>query len=420
MSPRARRLAALGVALACAAGGAVAFYLFRPSPPAPAAAAPAKPPPAASPPAPTPTPPPPAPAVAPRAQVVSWSGLQIAPCESNLRFDAMVGPVLGQLDQDLLEAVKDLKDASGLFPVAEDRVSFVPVSRTEASFREAYAATPGEGRVRVEVPLEPLVLAWWPSRQVMASALAEAILLQEVPRYEQAPAWLRHGIALHLSRFGPTYASRAVLDSTLPPAQLVRPLEEAGDLAWLDGYWAVRALSARRGDETVKRWVQRMFEGRTWTEALLDASGETPQVFQERYTAWATAHLRDRCANRQAVADAVALLRLQKEGEAAALLAAFVQNNPLDLYAGNAKYFLNYARFRLGEYEDAINGFTDLLVNDPATTTWQGKAHYFLGRSYQLAGYRPLALKEYMLAALDPGSTLLRKLAKQHLAEVEE
>lgn len=422
MSPRARRLAVIGTAVACAAGGALVFHLFRSSvpPPAPATVAPAKPPPAVSPPALTPPPPPPAPAVAPRAQVVSWSGLQIAPCESDLRFDPMVTPVLGRLDQDILAAVKDLKDASGLFPVAEDRVSFVPVSRTEASFREAYAAAPAEGGVRVDVPLEPLVLAWWPSRQVLASALAEAILLQEVPRYAQAPAWLRHGIALHLSRFGPTYANRAVPDSTLPPPQLVRPLDETGDLAWLDGYWAVRALSARRGDETVKRWMQRMFEGRTWTEALLDASGETPQVFQENYMAWATAHLRDRCANRQAVADAVALLRLQKEGEAAALLTTFVQNNPLDLYAGNAKYFLNYARFRLGDYEDAINGFTNLLVNDPATTTWQGKAHYFLGRSYQLAGYRPLALKEYMLAALDPDSALLRKLAKQHLAEVEE
>ncbi len=421
MSPRARRWAALGAAVACAAGGALAFYFFRPSPrpPAPVAAAPAKPPPAVSSQALVP-PPPPAPTVAPRAQIVSWTGLQIATCESDLRFDPMVTPVLGRLDQDLLAAVKDLKDASGLFPVAEDRVSFVPVSRTEASFREAYAAAPAEGGVRVEVPLEPLVLAWWPSRQVLASALAEAILLQEVPRYAQAPAWLRHGIALYLSRFGPTYANRAVLDSTLPPAQLVRPLEEAGDLAWLDGYWAVRALSARRGDEAVKRWVQRMFEGRTWTEALLDASGETPQAFQEKYMARATARLRDRCANRQAVADAVALLRLQKEGEAAALLTTFVQNNPLDLYAGNAKYFLNYARFRLGDYEDAINGFTDLLVNDPATTTWQGKAHYFLGRAYQLAGYRPLALKEYMLAALDPDSALLRKLARQHLAEVEE
>jgi TolA-binding protein len=118
--------------------------------------------------------------------------------------------------------------------------------------------------------------------------------------------------------------------------------------------------------------------------------------------------------------DAVALLRLQKESQAMPVLEALVRNRPLDVYAGDAKYFLNYARFREGDYEEAINGFTDLLVNAPGSTTWQGKAHYFLGRSYQLSGYWPLAIREFMLASLEPDSATLRKLARQRLAEVEK
>ena len=354
----------------------------------------------------------------PRPKVVSWEGLKVGPCTSDLRFDLMAKRTLDHLDQDLLDAVKDLKDASGLFPVADDTVVIVPVSRSEAPFREAYSVS--DPPVRVEIALEPLVLGWWPAREALASALAEAIILQEAPRYAESPAWLRHGIALYLSRFGSRYADRTLLESPLAPSQLVRPLAEAGDLAWIDGYWAVQSLSARLGDDAVKRWVQGMFEGRTWSDALRDAGGETPQEFEENYRGRTTAFLRDRCASRQELLDAVALLRLQKEAEAIPVLEALVRNRPLDVYAGNAKYFLNYARFREGDYREAINGFTDLLVNDPASTTWQGKAHYFLGRSYQLSGYWPLAVREFMIASLDPDSATLRKLARQKLAEVEK
>ncbi len=417
---RVIRGALAAIALCLLSGAAVLFVLrgqiWPPPAPATAKAGPRPERPTASKPALAPEE---RPAVAPRSKIVSWAGLTVEPCVEDIRLDLMVRPVLGHLDQDLLDAVKDLKDASGLFPVAEDRVAFLPVSRKGASFREPYALLPASSGTRVELAIEPVVLTWWPARQVLASALAEAILLQEVPRYAEAPPWFRHGLALYLSGFGPVYSDRALLESSLPPPQMVRPLDESGDLSWLDGYWAVKALSARAGDEAVKRWAQSMFEGRPWGEALTAATGESPVAFEEQYRAWTLAQLRDRCANRQEIVDAVALLRLQKDAETIPALETFVKNRPLDLYAGNAKYFLNYARFRDGKYEQAINGFTDLLVNTPATTSWQGKAHYFLGRSYQLAGYRPLAVREYMLAALDPDSTLLEKLAKEHLAEVE-
>jgi TolA-binding protein len=368
---------------------------------------------------PPPTAAPERPARPPRSKVLSWDGLSVRPCTSEIRLDLLVRPVLGRLDQILLDAVKDLKDASGLFPVSDDRVVFEPISRREASFKEPYAVFQEREGVRVELPIEPVVLDWWPARTVTASALAEAVLIQAAPRYAEAPAWLRHGMALYLSKFGETFAARSILESSLPPPQMVRALDEAGDLAWTDGYWAVKALAARSGDEAVKRWAQEMFEGRPWAEALQAASGESRQDFETKYRSWATAQLRELCANRQDLSEAVALLRLQREPEAIPGLDTFVRNRPLDLYAGDARYYLGYARFREGDYREATNGFTDLLVNAPASTSMQGKAHYFLGRCYQLSGYRPLAVKEYMAAALDPDSALLQRLAKEHLAEVQ-
>jgi tetratricopeptide (TPR) repeat protein len=226
-------------------------------------------------------------------------------------------------------------------------------------------------------------------------------------------------MALHLSGFGATYARRALLESDRPPLQLVRPVAEAGDLAWLDGYFAVRALSARKGNEAVLAWADAMRSGKGWEEALQAAASESFGSFDEQYRAWTTAPLKELSANRQVYLDAIGLLRHQKEPEAVPILEAFVAERPLDLYAGNARYYLYYAKYRLGEYEPAIDGFTDLLVNASATTTFQSKAHYFLGRSYQLAGYAPVAAGEYRTAGLEPDNPLLIKLVQQRLKEVQ-
>ena len=65
---------------------------------------------------------------------------------------------------------------------------------------------------------------------------------------------------------------------------------------------AVKALAARSGDEAVKRWAQGMFEGRPWAEALQTATGENRLDFEAKYRSWATAQLRELCANRQDLA----------------------------------------------------------------------------------------------------------------------
>jgi tetratricopeptide (TPR) repeat protein len=419
---RALRLAAWAGLGLVAAGAAVAFVLYLrgqlPRPrnasqaPQPAPAPPPRE--ATEPAAASPLPPPPP---APRA--LSWENLTVGAIEGDLRLKPPVAKVLDLLDQDLLGAVKDLKDDSGLFPCAANHVVFVPVSRKEAAFREAYSVLPAKTGMRVEVPVEPLVLGWWTGRAALESALAEALLLEEVPALSKAPAWLRAGAALQLSGFGETYTRRVLLDWGPPPAQLIRPLRDSGDQAWADGYFAMRAFVAEKGDEALRRWIEAMRAGKGWEEALRSAAGESFDEFDGRYRNWAQAYLRGLCVNRQVLLDAVAYLRQEKDQEAYPLLKDFVEKQPLDLYAGNARYFLNYCRYRLGEYDRAIEGFTDLLVNASSATTWQGKAHYFAGRCYQLTGYPPLAIQQYRLAALDPDDALLEQLAQKRLKELE-
>ncbi len=373
---------------------------------------------------PVPPPAPPAPppvrtVAAPPVRILSIEGLSIEPYKGPLALDPTVEKTLGVLDSNLMDAVKDLKDRSALFPTADDVVTFVPVSARDCSFTEAFSATLDGGRVRVLLPFEPVVLKWWPARDVMSAGLTSGILLKEVPTFSDAPAWFRYGMSLYLSGFGNAYSKRAVLDSDGPPIRMIHPLSDATDTAWVDGYWAIKALVSSRGDAAAKDWIEAMRAGFGWKDALRRTTGESYGAFEAAYRTWATAYLSDQCANRQVLMNAVALLRQQKENEALPVLKKFVEDHPLDFYAGNARYFLNYARFRLGLYDRGIDGFTDLLVNAPYTTSWQGKAQYFLGRCYQLSGYGPLAVKHFELAALSPNDDLLVKLAKRRLKEIQ-
>jgi len=359
----------------------------------------------------------PAPAV-PAPRSLSWEGLRVRPYEGRLAADIEAMRRMGDLDQLLLDAVKDLKDGPGLFPSASDRAEFVPLDYAACTFREPFALRPAPGGgARVEFAAEPVVLGWWPARALLAAALCRVILEKEAPGFAAAPEWFKAGAVLHLTDLGEVYETRQLLESQKPPLQRVGPLADGLPETWLCGYWAFEAFRARRGDAAVKAVLGAMRTG-DW-RAGLQAGGESPEEFERGYRAWVVSYLKDRTAGREAFLDAVTLLRRRREAEAAPLLAAFVKERPLDLYAGEARYYLAYARYRLGEYDEAARGFADLLVNAPQTTSFQSKAHFFAGRCYQLQGYGPMASPEYAIAAFEPANPLLVRLAQQRLESLQ-
>ncbi len=410
-------LRAAACAVALSAAGLLAGVLLRwddlrwlsaPEPPAVRFRPPIRP---TAPPPPAPQPPPPLP---PR--VLSVKGLSVGPCPP-LGAVPEVRRVLEGLDEDLAGAVKDLKDASGLFPSPENTLEILPRPAAECAFAEPFDVGRRGGRWVAEVPAEPLVLGWWDRRSLLAAALAWALLEQEVPAFSEAPLWFRAGASLHLAGFGQAYLSRRILESDAP-LLLAGPLDREED-AWAKGVLALWALEARKGPGALRRWVNLLHAGRPFWEAHAAAAGESREAFEEGYRTLGAHRLKELTASRGEFREAVALLRQGKDGEALERLRAFVEERPLDLYAGDAAYYLNYARVRRGAYREAVLGFTDLLVNRPASTHLQGKARYFLGRAYQLDGYGPLALAEYRLAALSPDSELLRKAAAQRQKELE-
>lgn len=405
-------LALLGVFVLGAALGIVAWrnrqelalLLLDEPPPPPPRPTPSRPVVPAPPPAlPTPVQAPPSP------RALSWEGLKAHPYEGRFFADLEAMRRMGDLSQTLLEAVKDLKDAAGLFPTASNRATFTARDYAQCSFKEPFQLRLAPEGAQVEFAAEPLLLRWWPARGLFEAALCRLLLAQESSGFAAAPEWFQAGASLHLTGLGPVYERRCLLQSQRPPLQLVGPLADGLPDSWLCGYWAFEALRSRKGEEAVKALLAAT-RGGDWKVAL-KAVGETPEEFEKGYRGWAADSLGRRTASRADFLEAQGLLRHRKEAEALAKLEAFEKERPLDLYAGEVSYYLNYARYRLGKYDEAARGFTALLMNAPYTTSCQSKAHFFTGRCYQLQGYGPMAAPEYHIAAFEPANPLLLRLA---------
>ncbi|HNQ77939.1 MAG TPA: hypothetical protein PKJ37_07960 [Acidobacteriota bacterium] len=357
----------------------------------------------------------------PVSRTLSIENIRVLPYEGvNGGFLPVINGVSG-LSNSLSSSAR-LLGAGGLaFPSAEDRIEIVPVDSGRLSSPAPYEVVQGVNGApsRILVPVEQLALRHYPSEELLASALAETIMTRRSRSFAEAPEFLRHGLALYLSGFGDYYERRFILLTDREAPQMVLPLSDTSSYAWADGFWAIRALRDQRGAESVRLLVNSLEGGESWKPALESACGTSFDAFQDAYRAFVLNYLSSVMANRPAFKKAVRPLRETNEKEAYAALLDFVRNHPSDLYAGEARYYTHYAEYRLGKAREAIDGFLDLLNNAPFTTASQGKAHYFLGRSYELRKYGTLALIEYRLASLEDNG-LLGKAVDKRLKELEK
>lgn len=361
------------------------------------------------------------PSPAPGKKPLSIENIRILPYEGKQGgFLPVINAVSG-LDGSLSSAARILGAGGSVFPTAGDRIEIVPVDASRVSPDAPYETARGTDGTpaRVLVPVEPLALKFYPSDELLSAALADSILSSRSRAFADSPEFIRRGLALYVSGFGDYFEKRFILITDRDPSQMVLPLTDTSSFAWADGYWAMKALRDLRGDEGVASLISGLTAGKDWKEALGSASGGTFDDFQDHYRKFAVNYLSVLTVNRQKFKKAVGLLRELDEKEGRIQLNDFARNLPTDLYAGDARYYLCYSEYRLGNSQKAIDGLLDLLNNSPYSTASQGKAHYFLGRSYELKGFRSLALMEYRLACLEDNE-LLRKACGLRLKEMDK
>jgi len=355
------------------------------------------------------------------AKVLSIENIKVLPYEGrNGAFLPVITASAG-LEGSLSASAKILGGGGFVYPAAGDRLEIAPVDGLKLSSGSPYEIVPPDGSspARILLPAEQLALRYYPPEELMASAVAEALMALRSRSFAEAPEFFRRGLALYVSGLGGYYEKRFILKADREPQQMILPLTDDSSCAWANGFWAVNALRDSRGQEGVAALIREVLSGRDWKGALEAASGESFELFGQRYRKYALNYLSVLTSERSRFRKAVDMLRRINEEEGYPLLVDFVKNHPTDLYAGDAAYYLHYAEYRLGRPQKAIDGFQDLLNNAPYSTSSQGKAHYFLGRSYELKGFRTLAMVEYRLAELEDND-LLRKAGNMRLRELEK
>lgn len=351
---------------------------------------------------------------------LSIENIRVLPYEGkNGGFLPVINAVSG-LDGSLSSAARILGAEGTVYPIAADRIEIVPVDASGVASGAPYEVLRGTdgAPTRILVPAEPLALKYYPAEELMSAALAESILTSRSRSFADSPEFIRHGLALYLSGFGDYFEKRFILVTDREPSQMVLPLADTSSYAWADGYWAVKALRDLSGNDGVAAMVKEISSGKGWMEALESASGKKFGDFQDHYKKFAVNYLSVLTVNRQRFKKAVGLLRELDEKEGRLQFLDFTRNLPTDLYAGEARYYLCYSEYRLGGYQKAIDGLLDLLNNSPYSTASQGKAHYFLGRSYEMRGFKSLAVVEYRLGLLEDNE-LLGKACGLRMKEME-
>jgi TolA-binding protein len=368
----------------------------------------------------------PGPSVEPPEQVpqkspVSIENIRFLPYEGESRTFLPVINSISGLESSLPAAIKILGGKNSALPTKEDAIDFVPVDWTRISSEDApyqVVIQGNENPVRILLPVEPVSLKYYPLEELTAAALVEALLTKRSRGFADSPEFLKHGISLYISGFGDYYEKRFILKNDREPERMILPLNDNSAFGWANGFWAVKSLRDKKGEEGVTSLLEKLSSGMDYKTAIESTFGSDFNSFQDYYKNYSLTYIASLTENRQTFRKALLLLRELKEEESRALLLDFTKNHPTDIYSGEASYYLNYSYYRLGDYKKANDGFLDLLNNRPFSTASQGKAHYFLGRSYELKGFKTLAVIEYRLSCLEEND-LLRKAAEMRLKELD-
>ncbi len=215
---------------------------------------------------PAPLPPPVTVPAPPLKRTLSIENIRVLPYEGvNGGFLPVINAVSG-LSNSISSSARILGAGGLAFPSAEDRIEVVPVDSGRLSAPAPYEVAPGrEGASsRILVPVEQLALRHYPTEELLASALAETIMASRSRSFAEAPEFLRHGLALHLSGFGDHHERRFILLTDREAPQMVLPLSDTSSYAWVDGFWAIKALRDGRGAESVRSLVSSLERGESW------------------------------------------------------------------------------------------------------------------------------------------------------------
>lgn len=324
------------------------------------------------------------------------------------------------VETSITTAVKILEESCGIFPTKEDDIKVVLTDSKNITKGYPYDVEENsDGSFTVSLSLQKVLFNSIPVYELVASGIAESLLIKNHKNFIKFPRFFRFGLSASLSGLNKYVEKQEVLEIERDGGNFAFSASSETQRPVLNGIFLVDFLTENCGSGAPKDLLPYFSEETDFLKFLEKSAkfsfGEIEQNYirysKNRYSSFTklTPHF----------ISIVAQLRNLKEDETLPLLQEFLRTNPTDIHYGEGLYYLGYINYRLGNYSEAEKVFSDLLVNHSYETISHGKAHFFLGRCYQLRGYSSMAIPEYRYALLDENE-LLKKVAEKNIKEMSE
>lgn len=323
-----------------------------------------------------------------------------------------------KVETSIQTAVKMVEKRSGIYPTKNDDILIVLTESKNLSSDYPYDLFfEKNNTVKIKLSFQEVLFNCVPIQELVASIIAETLLIKRQSNFSNFPRFFKFGLSASLSGLSDYLEKQEILKIEKEGGKPNFSLSSETTNPVLNSIFVVKFLLQESQINSLEEYLKMAYLEDNFNEIISKNSKFSLEEMEQNYIKYAINRYVSLTKSNVIFRNMVDKIRSLKEEEALSLLQDFLKNNPTDLYYGEGLYYLGYINYRLGNLREAEQIFNNLLTNHSFDTISQGKAHYFLGRCYQLRGFNSLAFSEYRYAALD-SNPLLSKVAFKKMEEM--
>lgn len=314
-------------------------------------------------------------------------------------------------------AVRILVEKKLPFPTVEDKIIITLKDRKAISL--IYSVTlRKDGVIEIFTDTTSLAFNYLPVYETLSSAILEGLLTKREGNFAKIPLFLRRSFCTSLTSLNEYIEKREILRMERENEPFNFSITSETSHPLLNGLLFIKFIEEKSGMKT-NEILNVFLKEDNYLRAIEKICFSNVALLESQFENFSKDYLKNLLKNSDNFSNIVSYLRQLKEDEAINKLNDFIKSNPTDIHFGEGLYYLGWANYRIGNYKEAENIFINLINNYSFLTISIGKTHYFLGRCYELLGYKTLAYFEYKNSLLEDNE-LLRKVSQKKMKELEK
>ena len=350
----------------------------------------------------------------------STEGIQISGYEGKYGGYEPIMKALEKVEVSIPTSVRILIDNKLFYPTSEDRIIIKLVDRKTLDRNTIYYISSNmDGTIEIGLDAQIVAFNSMPVYEHISSAILESLLEKREKTFLKLPKFARLGFALTLTGLNQYVDGMEVLKMEKNNEKGDFSLISDGSHPLLNGSLLIKFLLDKTNVNSTYELLLQFLEGENYPSTLEKITLTDFSSLVTEYERFCKSYLDKMTEQSSHFFSIISELRQLKEEEAIPKLESFVRHYPLDIHYGETLYYLGWANYRLGNYKEAENIFINLLNNYSFVTISHAKAHYFLGKCYELRGFKTLAYYEYKFASIEDDE-LLRKVISNKMSEFEK